>query len=115
MDRQRERREHKRIIGFFRVTFVPNSDFLLEFFCDARDISEGGIRIMITSAPLLGFEVEVGFRLPDSSDMLKIPSVVVWTKPSEQYKGKFEAGIKFLPLSSKTKNLLKEYITRHSR
>ena len=109
-----EKRKFKRVKGTFRVNFIPNSDLVLNFSCDCRDISEGGIGIAIIAEPIPGRDVEVVFKLPNSPDELKIPSEVVWVRPSEQFRSKFEAGIKFYSLSGETRQLLKEYIAKSS-
>ena len=110
-----ERRKYKRVKGFFQATLVPNSDFVVEFSCDARDISEGGIKIVIAAEPLKGHEVDIIFKLPDSSAPLKIPSEVAWTRSSDKYKNKYEAGIRFLPLSVATRKRLQDYVIIHGK
>jgi len=110
MKNYQERRKHKRIPRVISVDFSPNSDLKIHCSCDSIDISENGIRLLLSRQPLEGKDAEISFKLHASEDDLTIVSHVIWSRPSSKAKGMFESGVEFRSLSDINKKLLRRYI-----
>jgi len=109
----KERRQHPRIKGSFRVIAEPSSAFIIDWSCDCRDIGEGGIGILESREPIIGNKVEVSFTLTGTKHKISIQSKVVWTRLSDTKKGKFESGIKFIEVSEFNRQLLRAYVEKY--
>jgi len=59
----------------------------------ARDVSEGGICLVLAEALALGQEVEIHLESLQHRRPLKIPGVVVWTRPTDE--GPVHVGVRF--------------------
>jgi len=112
MKRHKEKRKHKRFGRVFPVTFSPDSSLMVECSCDTKDISEGGMRLLMTREPLVGKEAEITFALPTCEDSLKTYTKVVWTNPLPKARGLFETGLRFMELSEKKKKHLRDYLNQ---
>ena len=112
MDFFTERRKYKRIECDFNVILIINPDMSIAISCNGRDISEGGIRVMLSTKTLEGSEAVVNFNLPGYEDTLKIRSKVIWTQPSIESPEYFESGIEFVSLNEVEKAILRDYVSQ---
>ena len=105
-----ERRIFKRVKGVFRVTLRVNVNIMFEFICISKDISEGGMRLVVERKILPGTDVSVKFMLPHHVGDLEIGGEVVWVNPSMTEEGEYETGIKFTMLDPRQRAILRQYV-----
>ena len=135
MEQGSERREHERMGVDFSVTCHVGSTSFIQLTVNTKDISEGGMRVLIPRELLVGNQVNMVFYLPNvmtqkilsellsrntipkdknyGKDRLEIASEVMWIQPSREKPSWFEVGLKFLFLDDDQQQLLREYIDNH--
>ena len=86
----------------------------------AMNISAAGMCVIVDDPLPIDYFVELKLSLPDqineredSSNIISVEGVVVWTKFSEQL-DKYEVGIKFTNLNADNKALVKSFIENYS-
>ena len=86
----------------------------------AMNISVAGMCVIVDDPLPIDYLVELKLSLPDlvnereeSSNIVLVEGVVVWTKFSEQL-DKYEVGIKFMNLDDDNKALVKSFIENYS-
>ena len=112
---KQERRQYKRIRGIFRVISEPVSDFVIDWSCDSRDVSEGGIRVLTVRELIPGSPVEISFTLPGHKEKLVMQSKVVWTTPMVSMRGHFEAGVEFNFITTRQKQIIRDYVEKYNK
>ena len=105
-----EKRKYKRVYGVFHVRLRLDVIASFEFECISKDISEGGMRLLIEKRLLPETEVSISFDLPQNLGSLDVKGEVVWIAPSHDEEGMFETGIRFTNLEDYQRLILRKYI-----
>ena len=115
-----ERRKYKRVRGEFHVSFSIDINVVIPFSCSARDISEGGMKLVITRKAIPGHIVTVAFSLPGSEEKLSLAAEIIWVIPAPEIDNKYLSGVRFVALSQRQKDIIHEYVgnameTKHEK
>lgn len=114
MENFQDRREHKRVEGFFEVFVNLNPEIPDKFYCISEDISEGGMRIR-TPRPLKDRNHAIlTFSLPNNPTQITAQVVVAWASTNPKEDGYYESGIQFLFINDAEKKAIRSYISQHS-
>jgi len=110
-----EKRKHRRIEVATHATFKPLVAMIpLNFSCRTVDISEGGVKLVISrwARPLK--LVRLKFWLEGYDHKFDIWAKTVWSKVRNKDKGIAEAGLRFSELTKKENSILNDFISKQS-
>ena len=84
---------------------------------DSKNISVGGIRIILLEKTEIGSLLELKFLLPESQKLISATGRVAWVEEfivGDAKKARaYEAGIEFINISEEDRNKIGEYVRDH--
>ncbi|MBN1405151.1 MAG: PilZ domain-containing protein [Candidatus Omnitrophica bacterium] len=114
MENFHEKRKALRVEGFFEVFVNFNPETPDKFYCNTRDVSEGGMRIR-TKKPLKdGSHAILTFSLPNHPLEIVVQAIVAWASTIPKDDNYYESGIKFLVINDAEREAIHDYIVQHA-
>jgi hypothetical protein len=106
---RRERRRHPRIRVFLKIDYQI-TDEIPRLNCEARDISEGGIRFGLFQQIASGTPLKLKIYLDNAAEPVDILGKVTWAKETPGKDFPYEVGIVFEPHLSSPIDKIKKFI-----
>ncbi|MFH1777272.1 MAG: PilZ domain-containing protein [Candidatus Omnitrophota bacterium] len=108
-----ERREHPRVLQMLKIKYKQQGEEAYKD-CTSRDVSLGGIGLIIPEEFKPGQLIELEIKLPGTLFTLFIKGKIIWCFVDKKSKGTgevlYRSGIMFLEMPEETKNRLKLYL-----
>ncbi|HNX91098.1 MAG TPA: PilZ domain-containing protein [Candidatus Omnitrophota bacterium] len=133
----KELRQYERTPVTVPITCYLGTTSFIQLTVDTKDLSEGGMRIVIPRELIAGSEITVVFYLPNSmtssrleelrkrnmipkdknyaKDRFELSAEIVWIHPSKDVPSWFDAGLKFLFLDDVQQRTLHEFVQKHQK
>jgi len=102
-----ERRKAKRVKAILDTTILQDDYKFIAHECNTSDISEGGMRVIVSEEMDPGKRTFVRFKLPDSNESFIMTGLVAWTRAHVNC---YETGIKFTSVSEDVRSALHNYV-----
>ncbi len=102
-DEMTESREHLRVDAKVTISYLGPT----------KNLSAGGMCVMMDSPLEVGAEPQLEFTLPDDQNSISCTAQVVWSEKGHSGQ-KTEVGLVFMDISSEDKARIEEFVQRHS-
>jgi len=98
-----ESREHLRVDAKVTISYLGPT----------KNLSAGGMCVMMDSPLEVGAEPQIEFTLPDDANLIYCTAQVVWSEKARSGQ-KTEVGLVFMDVSSEDKARIEDFVQRHS-
>jgi c-di-GMP-binding flagellar brake protein YcgR len=98
-----ESREHLRVDAKVTISYLGPT----------KNLSAGGMCVMMESPLAVGAEPQIEFTLPDDPNLISCTAQVVWSEKARS-RQKTEVGLVFMDISSEDKARIEDFVQRHS-
>jgi len=115
MGTSQERRRSKRSKGILQASLGPTPQEASQCSCSSVNITQDGMRILLSKEVAIANKVYLKFSLPFYQYGFNVLSQIIWVSSSDEFEGMFEAGLKFISISARDRDVLNEYATKFFR
>lgn len=106
------RRQHERVASRNLVRVLRDDGAELERLTNVYDLSEGGLRLVCHEALAPGVLLRIILNIPENGTTLELKARTAWSCPMKGQKGAYFAGVQFLDLSEKNREILRGAVER---
>ncbi len=114
-DDPRNRRRFDRIPARNLVRILRESGEELERLSNVFDLSVGGVRIVCHEALPANTVLRIILNIPEKEATLELRARVAWTCPMKGQKGAYFAGVEFMNMADKDRDILQEIVSSKFR
>ena len=94
----------------FRKHLRVDARVTVSYLGPTKNMSAGGMCVMVDSPLAIGSEVQIEFALPGNGEPIRCDAQVVWADKS---RSKYEVGLVFLNISAEDKTRIEDFVTQH--
>lgn len=107
-------RKHSRVSIKTLVKVKTGRDFP---FCMSKNLSEGGIFLVVKQPPRKGTKLILEFTIPDTAAPISVEGEIVSSLPYDPAQGEgshYGMGVKFTSIKDEDKKTIRAYVERHA-